>query len=210
MAAGPGLSCLISVWAASRCIRTRVIRTRLRPQCSENSPALSNGKTGLSIFVPTFFLSGQRCGFSSPALPRHPCRRLSRARGSRRPPVRSHDLYEILLAGWFARIPRNVPRIRPRSQKRFTRACRKRNGRLHLPVVSDRRPRSQYFRHEKRNASHPPLPSPRQLWFLLRSAHSILCDHNANRSRWGSLSVYPKRSKPRRYLLLHRLRRLPL
>ena len=182
MAAGPGLSCLISVWAASRCIRTRVIRTRLRPQCSENSPALSNGKTGLSIFVPTFFLSGQRCGFSSPALPRHPCRRLSRVRGSRRPPVRSHDLYEISLAGWFARIPRNVRRIRPRSQKRFTRACKKRNAKLPLPVAL-RRPRSQQFQHEKRNVSLPLLLSPQRLRFLLRSAHSISCDRNVNRSR---------------------------
>jgi hypothetical protein len=183
MAAGPGLNCLISVWAASKCNRTTVRRKSLRLHRSQNFPALSNSKTSRSIFVPTFFLSGPRCGFSSPALRHHPCRRRSRAPGSRRPPVRSHDLYEISLAGWFARIPRNVRRIRPRSQKRFTRACKKRNAKLPLPVAL-RRPRSQQFQYEKRNVSVPLLLSPQRLRFLLRLAHSISCDRNVNRSRW--------------------------
>jgi len=51
-------------WAASKCIRTTVRRTNLRPHCRQNFPALSNWKTSRSIFVPTFFLSGPQCGFS--------------------------------------------------------------------------------------------------------------------------------------------------
>jgi len=183
MAAGPGLNCLISVWAASKCNRTTARRTNSRPYCSRNFPALRNWRTGRLIFDPTFFLSGPRCGFSSPALRHQPCRRLSRVRGSRHVPVRSHDLYEISSAGWFARIPRNVRRIRPRSQKRFTRACKKRNAKLPLPVAL-RRPRSQQFQYEKRNVSVPLLLSPQRLRFLLRLAHSISCDRNVNRSRW--------------------------
>ncbi len=47
-----------------RYTRTRVKHTSSHLPRRQNFPALSNGKTNLSIFVLTFFLSGQRCGFS--------------------------------------------------------------------------------------------------------------------------------------------------
>src|SRR6267378_2193582 len=70
MAAGPGLNCLISAWAASNCNRTTVRRTSLRPHCNQNFLALSNWKTSRSIFVPTFFLSGPRLSAPTGAVPR--------------------------------------------------------------------------------------------------------------------------------------------
>src|SRR5438105_6914061 len=158
-------------------------------RCHRNSPAPSNWKTGLSIFVRTFFLSAQRCGFCSP-VPRH-LPPPNQGRASPHQPLRSHDLYEISLAKCFARIPRNVRRIRPRLRKKFTRPCKRRNGRLPLLVALDR-PRSQQFRSEKRSVSLPLLLLPQRLRFLLRSAHSISCDRNVNRSRCASSSVSPQ------------------
>src|SRR6266566_4214336 len=147
---------------------TRYANLYLR--CRRNSPAPSNWKTGLSIFVRTFFLSAQRCGFCSPVPRRLPPP--NRGRASPHQPLRSHDLYEISLAKCFARIPRNVRRIRPRLRQKFTRACKRRNGGLPLLVALDRPP-SQQFRYQKRSVSLPLLLSPRVLLFLLHSAHSI-------------------------------------
>src|SRR6266567_6987798 len=152
--------------------------TNLCLRCRRNSLAPNNWKTGVSIFVRTFFLSAQRCGFCSP-VPRH-LPPPNQGCASPLQPLRSHDLYEISLAKCFAQIPRNVRRIRPRLRKKFTRACKRRNGGLPLLVVLDR-PRSQQFQYEKRNVSLPLLLSPRGSRSLLRSAHSISCDGNANR-----------------------------
>src|SRR5437016_105631 len=80
----------------------------------------------------------------------------NQSRASPHQPLRSLDLCEISLAKCFAQIPRNVRRIRPRLRKKFTCACKRRNGGLPLLVALDR-PRSQQFRYEKRSVSLPLL-----------------------------------------------------
>src|SRR5438105_2355066 len=114
-------------------------------------------KSWITLISPEFLMSESSTitSLSCPNIWRVTPRRLGCPRS-----VRSRDLYEIWLAGWFARIPRSVRRIQPRSQKRFTHVCEKRNAKRPLPVALGL-PRAQQFQpeHEKRNVSLPLLLS---------------------------------------------------
>ena len=166
MAAGPGLNCLISVWAASSCIRTRVRRT----SCALTQREFSSLSNWENKPVDFFFLgaamwflltgsapsalatteSGPRLSASVGAVPRSVRNLVSRM-------VRSNPGSPQDPAAFAEKIHACLQKAE--RQTAFTRSF----APAAIPTIPIR----------EENASVPLLLSPRRLRFLLRSAHSI-------------------------------------
>ena len=184
MAAGPGLNCLISVWAASRCIRTRVMTHEIAPPMRrefsspeqlENKPVDFRSDI-FSLGAAMWFLLTGSAPSPLPTTESGP--RLSAPTGA----------VPRFVRNLVSRMVRTNPEERPQDPAAFAEkihACLQKAERQ-TAFTRSFAPAAipQQFQYEKRNVSLPLLLSPQRLRFLLRSAHSISCDRNANRSRW--------------------------